>query len=349
MTRPGNTHGSEHPVDLLLPYVENLLAAEDHARVEQHLASCPECSREVQDLDRMIVSLKKNKEVFCPEPWLLHQFFESGEDPEGTIADHVRTCPQCREDLSEYRSCRESASMPGPIRQVFERNYATKASPTVPHPGRSIFLTVREYLASVFRAPLPVLGTVAALVLLVVLIYPREAVPPVVGLSSVTWEDAYAGKRPLTPKGIRLMGPKPAAKPRPRVAAILVFKGFDQTPAQEEIDSLYTAFSPDRSTKQRLELVPPSQVKQSLEKESAVRADAHYLADTLGKRLDLSAMVILTLTVKRDTFEVQGELIDVVTRKALVKTMRTHPTQKDLPSTVGAAAADLLKSAGSLR
>ena len=298
MTQPGNTPGSEHPVDLLLPYVENLLSAEDHARVEQHLASCPECSREVQDLNRMIVSLKKNKEVFCPEPWLLHQFFESGEDPEGTVADHVRSCPQCREDISEYKRCRESASMPGPIRQVFERNCATKASPAVPYSGRSIFQTVRDYLASVFRAPLPVLGTVAALVLLVVLIYPREAVPPVVGLSSVTWEDAYAGKRALTPKGIHLMGPRTAAKPRPRVAAILIFKGFDKTPSQNGIDSLYTALSPDRSTKQRLEFVSPALVKRSLEKEGAVRAEAPYLADTVGKRLDLSAMMAFTLSCK---------------------------------------------------
>ena len=54
-------------VDLLADYLEGALAAREHARVEEHLATCPDCTTYVEQLRTTIGLAGRLREDDVPE------------------------------------------------------------------------------------------------------------------------------------------------------------------------------------------------------------------------------------------------------------------------------------------
>ena len=80
-----------------------MIAPAEKARLEEHLSTCDECALRVKELRETTAALKQNKQAFCPEPWELYEFAQSGDDPHGTVSIHVQDCPLCSEDLHEWK------------------------------------------------------------------------------------------------------------------------------------------------------------------------------------------------------------------------------------------------------
>ncbi len=235
-TDPPNT--LEHPDELLLPYLEGMLSLEQKLDLDRHLSGCERCSSELRELDRITAALRENRLAFCPDSTEIIQFSESGHDPDGRISRHLKACPTC---LAFAEACRAETSPETMSPELWERvqqRLGTKSSPRVGDteetpPGFA------ERFRNWFRVPAFAAGAVAAAILLVVVLYPRDFTVPDVGLSSVTWEGV----------------PKPKAI-RDRAAFVVTFKGTCPALAQKRIDEIFQALKPDMELSERFDVIP---------------------------------------------------------------------------------------------
>jgi len=305
-TDPANT--SKHPREALLPYLEDMLSQEDRSIVEAHLQDCPQCSNELQEIKEATDFLRTHKEVFCPEPWELYEYCQTGHDPDGRLVRHVEECPSCREAIASCAGCTEDTEMPRSMRDAVERHFGQKRLRVAWRLAESWFAGLFNYLSYVFRMPVLALGTVAAAVLLVVVFYPWGESVPIMRLSSVKWDQPG---QPLIGKSLRLMAPltepEVASKKRPRVAVILFLKGFDKPMPQEKVDALYSALAPTASVQKRYEVLTPASIRQALGEANLKSRDVVQLAGKLNEDLDVDQLIILTVAKSGDEFEISGE------------------------------------------
>jgi len=307
---------NEHPKALLLPYVEDLLEREDRAMVEEHLQECDECAGEVASLGQMIDILRNNKETMCPESWDLHEFVETGRDPRGRIAAHLRQCPLCREELEALRTVPVEDAMPAQLLAgVMERLPAS-----VPAEAKTLISEFFERLASLFRSPAMGLAAVAVAATLAVMLYPRDAIRPVMGLSSVNWAETGG----FVPKS-DLFGPR-----KPRVAMILFFKGFEPPIPQDKIDGLYKALKPSVEMKERYEFLTPAAVKKAISDRNISSDEESTVALDLAGALEASRILVFTVTAAEDRYGIEGAAIDGKTGKTIGKTMERETRGNEL-------------------
>ncbi|MBM3300618.1 MAG: hypothetical protein FJY85_11750, partial [Deltaproteobacteria bacterium] len=153
MKNPDRSDSAEHPKEFLLPYVEDLLPVEERTVMDQHLRSCQECSREVTELDYIIGTLRTHKEVFCPDPWLLQDYVDLGQDPGDRISEHLKECASCSEELSHVKSSPAESIMPPRVREAFEEHYASGPAPLREAVTVSVFSVLYGYLSDLFRLP----------------------------------------------------------------------------------------------------------------------------------------------------------------------------------------------------
>ena len=71
---------------------------------DQHLAECPDCSKQREMMDQMLASLDSVKDAFCPPPEQLYDFARTGEDPTGGLAFHLDQCESCRNEVAECKN-----------------------------------------------------------------------------------------------------------------------------------------------------------------------------------------------------------------------------------------------------
>ncbi len=241
MTATKSTTCDLNEEHLLLAYVEDLLDPQQRVLVEGHLLQCGRCVEEVHSLREVIHTLKRHRDAFCPEPWEIYEFVKFGRDPENRVALHLERCPADR-DMARLFDTRHEVipkalweKVRGITRPKEEENWLSR-------------------LADRFRRPwsMPALGAaaMAAAVLVLVLVMPRETYRPVAALSMVSWDEV----------------PKPKNTTRPRVTVLLSFKGITPGPDQDQIDALYKAISPDMDLYESYSLVPPSEVKRAAER-----------------------------------------------------------------------------------
>lgn len=339
----------EHPGELLLAYVEGLVSDNDRSRVEKHMSSCRDCRSEVLELERMIGALKRNRDLFCPEPWELLDFLQDKEDPEGKIADHLTKCPLCRQELEELKQGCDKTDAPESIRNLFREQTKRVVQPETAELGRSAIARLRELIASMLPRPMLAVASAAAVALLVIFLYPESEVQQIIGLSTIDWQRPDSSEVKLTPKSLRLMGPSRSyavpGDPRPRVAVFLIFSGFEPPCPQETIDSLYRSLSPSRQISKYVELIPPSQVKEVLIPLLARSTDPALLADNLLEKLNLQAVLHLRITAGDCGHQIQGEMRNAATRESMGKDEKDVPFDGNLPEALRDLAFALLKQA----
>jgi len=348
--KPMNGQNSvEHPGELLLAYVEGTVSDDDRSRVEKHMSSCADCRSEVLELERTIGALKRNKDLFCPELWELLDFLQHKEDPEGKIADHLTRCPLCRQELEELKQGCEESAAPESIRNLFREQTKQVVQPETAEQGRSAIARLRELIASMLPRPMLAVASAAAVALLVIFLYPESEVRPIIGLSTIDWQQPDSSEVELTPKSLRLMGPSRssavAEHPRPRVAVLLILSGFEPPCPQETIDSLYRSLCPSREIIKRVELIPPSQVKEVLSPLSARPTDPGLLAGNLFEKLSLSGVLHLRITAGDRGHRIEGEMMNAATRESMGKDEKDVASDGDLPEALRDLAFALLKQA----
>ena len=322
---PDNTPNGVHPRGLLLQYLEDLLPREERDALKQHVHGCSECSSELGELESMITRLRNNKTVFCPESWELHEWLQTGNDPEGRIQSHAEKCPHCAEELADFRKFSERVEVPDRVQAAFRQRFG-KPFRIEPEPLRTGKLVVlSEWLASRFRHPVLAAGALAAAILVGVLIYPQGGIEPMYGLSSVTWEQTEG----RVPKGALL------DETKPRAAILLIFRGFKRPVPQEKIDELYEWLIPTRQTEDKFEFISPAEVKASLSKSTVPPNDRNALLGLLARDLDVSRALILTIKARDGKFEIEGELVDPASGRTIRKQIGKFSSEAELMSTIG--------------
>ena len=340
---------TEHPKDLLHSYLEGNLPEKDRSTVEAHLAQCRKCADELSSLGGLLDILKTEKDIFCPEPWELFEFTEKAEDPGGKIAQHLEVCPLCRSDVAEYQQTSISKTLPTAIKNELKKVYPKQAQRDISNKSNG-FAWAKDRLNAIFRMPTLALGTAVAAILAVILLYPHGTIPTFIGVSSENWEEAIPqpipkSLFPQTPMRKQIAGsppqsareaPKPMLfeAPKPRVAPIIMFHGFDKPLPQSTVDSLYEQLRPRGELEGRFNFSAPAQLKQFVDKVS----DRHLSpTDTLSefyKEEKLDFALIANVKSEKDKFGLKSQLIDTNNGKILAEFIESGLSGADLASKV---------------
>jgi hypothetical protein len=315
---------------MLLRYLEGLLPETEMRMVEQFLESNEEASREFDELRDIFRIMRKDHRAFCPEPWLISEFLETGEDPSGELSKHLRECSACREETVALGEPTKHGSMPRQLLEniMKELGVPTKERPLVQDEG--LLSLLQERLATFFRFRVAAMAAVAAAVLLVVFLYPGPSVGPVIALSSVTWD---GGESDL---GGGLLGVVPKGKER--VTIILRFKGAEKPLSQETIDSLYKALTPRGKLVDEYEFVPPAMVKEVVAAELSSAGDLNGMLHLLRTMLAIEKAAIMTTAFDGSRALVRGELIETATGNRVGKDIQEAFDRTELESKIGAIA-----------
>lgn len=346
MKDPSPPTSAVHPDSALLEYLEGLLSPQDEAVIEEHLKACSDCTSRLEELKELTATLSAEKEAFCPEAWQLFRYADAGEDTTGRIAQHLDHCSLCREEVEALRrSCLSEEVLPDKVRNAVHKEFSHTARGISPERS-GLFTRFIERWLKVFLVPVTALGTVAAIALFLVLIYPWGHVAPVVGLSPVIWDPASA----LLGNGAglqkRVPSPGIGRLSRPRMAIVLRFKGLPEPVAQEWVDDLYWALKPDEEAARAAEFVNPAQIKQALEQSETMATEANRLAEQLYADLGASRVVVITVAPHREKFRVDAELVDAKTSRTLATTTVKSISQADLPGKLRDSVRALLAERG---
>lgn len=318
MKSPEPPQQSEHPDELLLAYLEDALSPEQKLQVDRHVSSCERCSSELQELGGITAALKNNRQVFCPDSSVIHEFVETGRDPEGAVSTHVKVCPTCFALAEALRTEPASEKMPTQLwERVQDRLGATNATPISP-PDESapgLVERFRQWLS----IPTFAAGAVAAAILLVVIFYPRDVTVPGMGLSSVTWEGV----------------PKPKAV-LPRAAFIMTFKGQTEPLRQARVDDIYRALKPDMELSERFQVISPAEIRAAA-KSGDVLLDPQRPRETvesLNKKLNVSRVAVLLVEPSDGKFTVKIELMDASSGAVLNQRLESAIPDNQLPEKI---------------
>jgi anti-sigma factor RsiW len=288
--KPSPPTSSEHPDALLLPYVEDTVTPAEKADVEEHLSTCDQCALRAEELREAIAELKQNKQAFCPEPWELHDFAQSGDDPHGVISLHVENCPLCSEDLRAWKMALPEEPMPAELwnrlRERLPGPAPRQVLPRTPQWGH-IFL---QNLVRWWKAPAMAAGVAAAVLLIVVIFHP--------------WD--------MTQDWV----PRPKSLPE-KAAFVVFFKDFKDPPPQEQIESLYEALKPSTELNERYNFVSPAETSEVIKSGKVPSHDGSAMIDGLRKNLNVSRVLVITVFPSADKLAARIECIDTISGKTL--------------------------------
>jgi hypothetical protein len=190
--------------------------------------------------------------------------------------------------------------------------------------------TIRKGLSQLLEVPILAYATVAAVVLVFVVLYPRGVTEPILGLSSARW-----GKPRLM--GVEPVKPLPKKRlqytlAKPKVAVILYFKDFRPPPTRELVNSLYRAIEPNQQIGRTLDFVSPDELKEAIDG-GEIRSDTKKeLMDGLREKMGMSDVLVLTVASKGDRFLLYGELRDLKNGKSAEFKEEKELTRRELSS-----------------
>jgi hypothetical protein len=346
---PDKRSYDHHPKDLLLGYFEGSLSVEESAMVQDHVAQCNECALDLDSLGKMVGLLKTEKEIFCPEPWDLLEFIETGQDPQGRLAGHLEKCHLCCAEVADYRETAIQKTLPAEIKAELEKVFQQSAKS---HGARdeTAFVRALDWLNSIFRFPALAIGTAVAALLAVLIIYPRGTVPTFVGVSSENWEETISQ---VTPKSLFSDAParKEIAKsaplvghgaskpilfeaPKPRLASVIIFHGFKKPLPQSTIDSLYEGLKPTVELEKRFQFSTPAELKQFLDKVADRHLSPTEALSEFYKESSIKFALIANVKAEEDRFGLKSQLIDTQNGKILAESIESRLSDAELASSI---------------
>ncbi len=217
-----------------------------------------------------------------------------------------------------------------PVQPARLENAPRKAAETVAE-SRSLKDAAREWFSSLFRIPVMTLATVAAAVLLLVILYPKGVPEDMIALSGTQWAEP----------SFKFMGPKPRLKvsaspavEKPKLALVLVFRNFRKGVDQSLVDSLYNALQPTVRMKQHYQVIAPYQIKEAVTTGQLSVAPAKNFMDGLHDKLNVSKVLTVTVIAAGERFGLNGEFKDLTTGESRKFKMEKEVSATDLPSAV---------------
>lgn len=282
--------------------------------MEKHIAECAECSASIQALNETIEDLRTNKDAVCPDPWELHEFAFYGSDSAGIITEHIQDCPVCNELVQTWKSEASNEQLPkelwGRLKQALSQD-RNKQIRLQTKPAGFI-----ERLRAMFDVPTWAIGAATVVVLLAIILYPREVPQSVIALSSVTWGNV---PKPKTFQAV----PK-------RTAIIILLKDFHPAVDQPAIDALYEAVAPSMDIYERYYVVPPDLIRDLVGKGLVDPSNRTIMLRKLKDHLDLTSIVNISAVSRAEGIAFEAELIDVSTGTILGKKTESKLTRKRL-------------------
>lgn len=306
-----------HKADLLLPYLEGGLSAEEREELEAHLSGCPACSAELDELREIVDSLKQNREAFCPEIEDLYALMHYETDPGGAVAAHLEHCASCRDVCDLLRLGRRADLSNAMAAELAfrARSGAPKAPIAETHWHGVILRSLKR-----FRAPALAASLAAAALIAAVLLIPWRMPEYAVVLSSVSWEQA--------PR------PKEAGVSRTRAATIIVLEGFQQPLDQARVDDLYAAVAPTMELYERYHMLSPEDVKKEWERDPPSTSDRQSVVRWLNSKLQVARASIVTITPSELGMNVEADLTDTEWGTVLNKAVARNVPQALLKETI---------------
>lgn len=327
--KPARSMSCSTVEDLLVRYLMGSLSREERAAVENHLRSCPECSREREEAEKMIRPMDDYEDAFCPDPEEIYEFTKYSVDPNAKIATHVKRCAPCREAAQEYTFLPRGTIMPEEVWKGVKRQFAVQDSSQAPFERETLVSRILGWLSSLLKLPVAAMATAAAVGLLVFIFYPGKVPAPMIGLSTMTWGD-HGGEIVLK-AGRRIPG-------RDRVAHIIMFEGFTAPPSQEKIDRLYRALKPSPEMDKRCEFVTPAAMMEAFEKEEIASKSREEILPELFSKLGIGKAIVSSIIFKDGHFSVKSDLVDTGTGKIQGQDVKQEVPEAELPSTLREAA-----------
>jgi len=265
-------------------------------------------------LTQIIAGLKFTMRKFEAQPVVLKRFNLLIQDMEsvrdGTIeewAASVRT----DESLARAKTAAsDSTGGKSTSQSAFER----------------IIIAILDWLSPMSRLPVTAWATVAATILLLVVLIPHGVQEPFVAVSPEKWDKPQITL--MAPKSVIKKPVKETEVAKPRLTVLLYLKDFKKKPSQQEIDALYRAARPNSPLADKFEVVSPEKVGQALAsgKQASVRVD--QAVEALNERLNLARAVVITITAKGDTFLVESYSEELNT--GALKTIKAEkPVKRD--------------------
>jgi len=293
---------------LLLTYLEGRLSPREQAELERHLTGCPRCSTELRELSEIVGALRDNREAFCPEPWQVYELIHYGTDPEGRIAGHLDQCLSCRA-LAEQLKSEAAPRMPAAVaRELLDRTRPERSGGAL---AESRWQSVGIRFFTKFRIPALAAGLAAAVIVAAVLMLPSSMPEYAVVLGTGSWETVPRPKEGMA---------------RPRVAMVIVFKGFDKQPSQSHIDELYNAAAPTMSVYERYHIIPPDAFRDRWKKDPLSSPDRQSLVRWLHEKLNASRAAIVTISPDGKEVSLEVDLLDTTT-----ETVLQHEVARNVP------------------
>lgn len=303
--RSNEPKSSDHVGELMVPYLEERLSPGDRDKVLEHLSVCPECMSETESLRSLIGGLSNNRTVFCPSPRELFELVRTGRDPEGSVAEHLKECSMCRDELASLRSLKSDEAM---AQDLWEK--VKNRLPEPVHPVRfeleapSVTNRLWEFIFGWFKIPAIAGGALAAVLLIFIIFYPADVPPTMMGLSSTTWEKAPRPK----------LGPQGGEQ---RVAFVVFFHDFQNPIPQKKVDALYQALEPDMELIERYQVISPAMVREAVRKKQVNSDDPANVPEALHKNLAIGITVVVNVSERRDGIHIVCRMIDAATGAVL--------------------------------
>jgi len=136
---------------LLFPLLDAWLDPQEEAQVREHLEKCRECKKQLEMLQEIITVVRENEDALCPQSEELFMFANAGEDPDGRIATHVRTCETCQNFAEECKIFPPEETMPRPLLQKLTQ-VEQKGQPSRGRQGASQVAANNRVVAGRLRA-----------------------------------------------------------------------------------------------------------------------------------------------------------------------------------------------------
>lgn len=296
--------------ELLIRYLDGSLEDDETTEVEHLIENDRNAFQDLQEIQRLTAMIKEHGTLFCPDPVVISDFVEAGTDPEGRIAEHLRTCHSCQRDADMLRASSPEETMP---RELFESVRAELPGEPVGETGtkhvRGLLESIQDYAALLLRPRIFAAGAAALAVLLLILVYPPDSKLPTIVLSKETWNH-IGNSLPSS-----LFGKWPATKPH--LAIILAFEDFKTPLSQEQIDALYKALKPSKEDLDRFEVVAPAKLSRIIAENKLKTTDMQGILGTLRKDLDLQEVVVVTVKGAGDRYGIRSKLIKTATGKVV--------------------------------
>ncbi|MGO9571753.1 MAG: hypothetical protein ACLP5H_29860 [Desulfomonilaceae bacterium] len=321
MTSPSQYSPEELRI-LLLRYLEGSLSGEEAREVSELLRTSAIVSQELEGLRKIMQTLKTDKTLFCPDPSDICEFVATGHDATGKIVSHLRECVSCRQEAQALKDFRPASKIPP---QIWSKVSEKMAQRTKRDPGleaESSASHLFSLFSSLFKKPVLAVGAVALAALLVVFLYPRQPIGPMIALSSVSWEHDLTMKTPILPRD------------REPVAFIIVLKDFKPQMSPQRIHSLYEALKPDEQNQKRYDIAVPSRIKEALGGADSSSTPVEESFKLLHKKLGVRRVVLVTLVSEKNQIRIRGESMDAASGKPMGKPVEAVATAQALESTL---------------